>query len=334
MQQFITYSTTQSMVGLSDRLTFQNQGGGYTSNTAGQKAYQAMVRQCFNCHNNHTAEGINASGFGLPQQKSFRSSTDMKSRFMRFVVDSHVAQKSDTAYSKYLSQSNLNASMSNTLNSARDRINFDAPNESQLLVYARCDNLHANVSHPFCLADTDPDYLAIKNWVEDGIAVNLPPTVDTNIPAITFAEYDEPAFQGPITWSDPDPNELSQLVINESSSSAHTFNDTMLALEYDSFTSARVRTYAILGDRGQRQFEFVVTDGQANSQIQRVPVNVNSTYVVPKPESTLPEFTAFYTVRDTGELRRIDHDGNDTSVGFIDGYSPNFSTVYRRADKG
>jgi hypothetical protein len=108
----------------------------------------------------------------------------------------------------------------------------------------------------------------------------------------------------------------------------------MLALEYDSFTSARVQTYAILGDRGQREFEFVVSDGQANSQTQRVPVTVTSTYVVPKPESTLPQFRAFYTVRDTGELRRIDHAGTHTSVGFIEGYTPDFSTVYRRADKG
>ncbi len=334
VQQFIDYSTTQSMVGLSDRLTFENQGGGYTSSAAGQKAYQAMVRQCFNCHNNHTAEGINANGFGLPQQKRFRSGTDMRSRFTRFVVDSHVAQKSDTAFSKFIAQSDLNAAMSNTLNSARDRINFNAVNDSQLLVYARCDNLHANVSHPFCLAETDPDYLAMKTWVEGNTALNQPPTVDGNIPAITFAEYDAPAFQGPITWSDPDGNELSQLFINESTTSEHTFNDTMLALEYDSFTSARVQTYAILGDRGQREFEFVVSDGQANSQTQRVPVTVTSTYVVPKPESTLPQFRAFYTVRDTGELRRIDHAGNDTSVGFIDGYTPDFSTVYRRADKG
>lgn len=333
IQNFINYSTTQSMVGLSDRIAFLSQGQGYTSSAAGQKAYQAMVRQCFNCHNNHTTEGINDAAFGLPQEKRFRSSFDLRNPFVRFVLDSHVAQKSDIAYSRFLSQSNLEASMSRTLSSARDRINFDTPDASQLLVYARCDNLHANVSHPFCLSDTDPDYLTIKNWAEGGTAVNLAPTIDTTIAPITFAEYDAPAFRGPFTWSDSD-NELSQLFINRSDSSDHTFNDTMLAIDYQSFTSAMIETYAILGDRGDREFEFLVTDGQTNSQVQRVPVTVTTTYVVPKPRRQLPAFFAFYTVRDTGELRRIDENGDDQSVGIIDGYTTDFSTVYRRSDRG
>ncbi len=149
MQALITYSTTQSMVGLSDRIAFDTQGNGYTSNVAGQKAYQALVRQCFNCHNDHTSEGINAEDFGLPLQKRFRSSSDLRSRYLRLLIHSHLAQKEDTAFSRFLSQSNINTSMSRTLSSARDRINFDDPDHSQLLVYARCDSLNANVSPKF-----------------------------------------------------------------------------------------------------------------------------------------------------------------------------------------
>lgn len=333
LQTFINYATTQSMVGLSDRIDFVEQGQGYLSSEAGQKAYQAMVRQCFNCHNNHTTEGIDDAAFGLPQEKRFRDASDLRNPFVRFVHDSHLAQKGDTAYSRFLSQSNLNASMSATLRSARDRIHFNDPDASQLLVYARCDNLHANVNHPFCMQDTDPDYLTIRNWVAGGTAVNLPPTINGNIPPITFAEYDDPMYRGPISWSDPD-NELSQLFINGSDSSDHTFNDTMLSLDYQDFNSALIETYAILGDRGEREFEFVVTDGLTNPELQRVPVTVTSTYVVPKPEPTLPEFFAFYTVRDSGELRRIDTDGNEQAIGIIPGYTPDFSTVYRRAERG
>jgi hypothetical protein len=108
----------------------------------------------------------------------------------------------------------------------------------------------------------------------------------------------------------------------------------MLSLDYQDFTSALIETYAILGDRGDREFEFVVTDGLTNSEIQRVPVTITSTYVVPKPEPALPGFFAFYTVRDSGELRRIDSDGSEQAIGIIAGYTPDFSTVYRRSDRG
>ena len=334
MQTFISYSTTQSMVGLSDRINFTSQGGGMTENVAGQKAYQAMVRQCFDCHNDHTMDGVNAMGFGLPQAKRYRSDNDLRSRFMRFVHDSHVAQKGDTAFSRFLSQSDINRSMVRTLESARDRINFADPDNSQLLVYARCDNLAANVNHPLCLSDTDPDYLALKAWVDgDDTVQNQPPMVDNPVTTITFSEYADPALVGPITWSDPD-NELSQLFIQQSDSSEHTFNDTMLAIDYQDFTSAMIETFAILGDRGDRQFEVLVSDGLGSSTTHTIPVTVTSTYVVPQPMSTLPEFQAFYTVRDSGELRHIDHLGNDTVIGVIPGYSTDFSTVYRRSDRG
>ncbi len=334
VQAFITYSTTQTMVGLSDRVQFTTDGSGYTSSAAGQKAYQAMVRRCFDCHNNHNADGVDATGFGKPANKRFRGSTDLKSTYLRLVVDSHLANKADTAYSPYLWQSDLDTSMSKTLSSARDRINFDSPTESQLLVYARCDNLHANVAHSNCLNETGADYLALKAWVEGGTATNLPPVVDSNPGPITFAEYDDPALVGPVTWSDPDSGDISQVKINPSSSSSHAFNDSMLSLAYQSLTSANVEAYAILGDRGSRQFEFTATDGLPSATVQTVPVTVTSDYVVPKPKSDLPQFSAFYTVRQTGELRRIDDTGTDVSVGFIAGYSTGFTTVYRRADKG
>lgn len=336
LQAFITYSTTQSMVGLSDRISFQP-GTLSTSNASAQKAYQAMVRQCFDCHNNHTAGGIDDPAFGLPAEKRFRSATDLRRSHLRFVVDSHKAEKDDTAYSPFIWQSDINAAMRNTLRSALDRIYFDPAHstDSQLLVYARCDGLHANVLHSQCLLDSDPDYQAIANWVlgdPDG-AVNQPPTLDDGIAPITLREYDDPAELGPISWGDPD-GELAQLFINRPASSEHTFNDTMLSVDYTSFTQANVRSYAILGDRGDRAFEFVVSDGQTNSAIQTVPVTVTSDYIVPKPQAALPAFTAFYTARDTGELRRIDEQGDDSSVGFIDGYTPAFTTVYRRADRG
>lgn len=333
VQRFITYSSTQAMVGLSDRLAFQNEGQGYTTSAAGQKAYQAIVRRCFDCHNDHIEGGVSADGFGKPLRKRYRSASDLRNRYLRLVIDSHLGAKDATAYSPYLWQSDLRVSMQNTLASARDRIDFERPEESQLLVYARCDGLHDNVSHPVCLTAGDPDYAAIADWARGYAAVNQPPQLDGSAVPIVIREYDEPSLVGPITWSDPD-GELSQLFINAASSAEHTFNDSMLALEYDSLTSARVRSYAVLGDRGERAFEFLVSDGQRNSDVQTVPVRVESDYLVPKPIPNLVPFTAFYTVRESGELRRIDENGNDVSVGFIPGYSRDFTTVYRRADRG
>ncbi len=332
LQAFVTYSTTQSMVGLSDRINFQPSSL-TTSDTAAQKAYQAMVRQCFDCHNNHASGGVDDPLFGKPQEKRFRSDSDLKRSHLRFVVDSHKGEKADTAYSPYIWQSNINTSMGNTLRSALDRIDFDQRDASQLLVYARCDGLHPNVGHSHCLAPSDQDYLYLANWVRGGNAdevINLPPTIDGSVQPITFEEYAEPTYRGRVGWSDPDNNELSQLFINKPASSEHTFNDTMLALNYLSFEEAEVQTYAILGDRGSREFEFVVSDGQTNSQVQTVPVEVTSTYNVPAPSSQLPPFSAFYTRRDSGELVRINETGDEQVVGSIPGYSPEFTTVYRR----
>jgi hypothetical protein len=333
VQRFITYSSTQSMVGLSDRLSFEAEGQGYTTSAAGQKAYQALVRRCFDCHNDHVSGGIGDLGFGLPLQKRYRSAADLRNRYLRLVIDSHLGHKDDTAYSPYLWQSDLRASMQNTLASARDRINFADPDASQLLVYARCDGLHDNVNHPQCLGEGDPDYDAIADWARGYAASNQAPILQGATQPIVIREYDEPALVGPITWSDPD-SELSQLLINVSGSGEHSFNDSMLALEYDSLTAARVRSYAILGDRGDREFEFSVSDGERSSNLQSVPVRVESDYQVPVPRADLVPFTAFYTVRDTGELRRIDESGNDVSVGIIPGYTREFTTVYRRSDRG
>ena len=333
VQKFITYTTTQVPVGLSDRISFVTEGAGYLESAAGQKAYQAMVRNCFNCHNNHITEGVDAAGFGLPLEKRFSGSTDIKSRQLRFVVWSHLANKADTAFSPYIWQSNLNTAMYRSLESARYRIDFANPDESELLVYARADNLHANVSHPVVLGVGDPDYIALQDWVSGLAAANQPPVVDAPLAPLTFAEYDEPAWHGPLTWSDPD-GDLSQLILQGSSSAEHSANDSMMALDYQDFNSAMVQTYAILGDRGNHQIEVTVTDGQQNSAVQTVPVTITTDYIVPKPEPTLPNAYVFYTVRETGELRKLDTDGTDVGIGVIAGYSTDFTTVYRRSDRG
>ncbi len=338
VQQFITYATTQVPVGLSDRIDFQAQGADYLGSAAGQKAYQALVRNCFECHNNHIEGGIDGDGFGLPQEKRFAGDTDLKSRQLRFVIWSHLAQKGDTTYSPYPWQSDLETAMYRTLESARYRIDFANPSESELLVYARADQLHDNVQHPAVLSEAHPDYLALSEWINGGAAINQPPTLAEPLSPLTFAEYDEPAWSTPLAWSDPDGDypvgDLSQLMLLGSGSAAHTANDSMLALDYLSLNSARVKTYAILGDRGTHQFDVRVTDGQQGTTAQSLPVTITSDYIVPTPRADLPTAYAFYTVRASGELRRIDSDGTDRSVGFIDGYTTDFTTVYRRADQG
>lgn len=364
IQMFITYSSTQMPAGLSDRIAenFTSKGTDYRSGAAGQKAYQAMVRNCFSCHNSFTGAnggGIEDPNFGLPLEKSFSNSTGQRDRRMRFMVHNHIPSKDATAYSKYGWQSNLTTSMYETLLSATYRIDFNNPAESELLAYALGKDPQGNVltalthhvNHPAVLDEGNPDYLSIKNWAMgtwDGIT-NTPPQLDA-VPegAITIREYDPPAYLPTlIRWSDPDAfNELAQVFMDGSSSSTHTFRDAMLALEYESFDSARLETYAILGDRGSQEFRFKVTDGQASSISQTIPVTVVSDYQVPAPSATLPNAYAFYTVRDTGgnanagQLRRLEYDLNnpevpkDTLVGVIAGYSNNWTTVYRRADKG
>jgi len=53
----------------------------------------------------------------------------------------------------------------------------------------------------------------------------------------------------------------------------------MLALDYNDFVSAKLKTYAILGDRGEHNFTFRVTDGLDNGVIQTVPVRVESDFI-------------------------------------------------------
>lgn len=348
LQRFITYTTTQIPVGLSNRMSFKADTLP-TTNGAAQKAYQAMVRQCFSCHTSNIADGIDDNGFGLPLAKRFISSTWLSSRDTRFVINSHVLNKSDPAYSPYPWISNLSNSMNATLASAVQRVDFKDPDASELLVYARSgtgvdgtpDSLHANVhAHPALDVNSD-DYLAIANWVKGVTAVNQEPRIDQPMSPITLKEYDDPAYlPNLITWTDPDDDstgtyEHSQAFINGSGTSTHSFNDTMLALEYQDFRSAKLKTYAILGDRGEHNFQFTVTDGITSSQVQQVPVTVTSDYQVPRPLNTMPDASAFYTVRASGELHKLETNGSDRLVGVIPNYNgATWTTVYRRADKG
>lgn len=363
IQAFITYSSTQMPAGLSDRIAqnFTAKGTNYRAGAAGQKAYQAMVRNCFSCHNSFTGAnggGIEDPNFGLPLEKSFSNSTGQRDKRMRFMVHNHIPSKDATAYSKYGWQSNLSTSMHETLLSATYRIDFNNPELSEMLAYALGKDPQGNmltavdhhVRHPAVLDGASSDYLAIKNWVMgtwDGIT-NTAPQVDAPVAPIVIKEYDPPAYlPNLITWSDPDGfNELSQVFLDGSSSSTHTFRDAMLALEYQDFNSAKLETYAILGDRGAQEFRFKVTDGEASSTSQTIPVTVTSDYVVPPPVSELPPAYAFYTVRDTGgnanagQLRKLEYDPadpampKDTLVDVIAGYTNDWSTVYRRSDKG
>ena len=365
IQEFITYSATQMPAGLSDRMTFTAQGNNYRWGAAGQKAYQAMVRNCFSCHNSFTGAnggGIEDAQFGLPLEKRFSSDTGQRDNRMRFMVHNHVANKLDTAYSKYTWQSHLENSRYNTLLSASYRINFANPEQSELLRYALGKDINGNpltetqhkVRHPQVLIEQYADYQSLHAWVTGSNTLsqspvqNAAPLLDTPPVPLTINEYDPPAnLPNLLTWYDPDgANELSQLLLLGNNTSEHIFNDTMLGLAYSDFNSAALNAYAILGDRGTRQFAFKVTDGDASST-QYADVTVTSDYNVPAPSTVLPSAYAFYTVRDlgtnpdtAGELRKLEHDANnpdqpkDTLIGKIDGYNNNWTTLYRRADKG
>jgi hypothetical protein len=351
-QRFISYSSTQMPAGLSDTITFKSQGSSHTSGPAAQKAYQSLVRNCFNCHNSFTGkdgEGIEDSKFGLPLEKRFTGTTTMRNPASRFIIRSHVASKDATAYSKYSWQSHLTQSMRETLKSARYRIDFDNIDQSELLVYALGKDPQGNplteathhVKHSAILTDTDPDFMALKNWIAGGDAwlgiTNASPEVSyAGGDTITIEEYADPAYLPDlIEWTDPDGvNELSQAFIAAGVGS-HSFQDSMLALEYQDFLSAKLETYAILGDRGNQTFQFKMTDGEEHNG-QAINVNVTSTYTVPRPSTILPSAYAFYTTRDTGELHKLEHDAanpatpKDTLIGTIDGYSAAWTTVYRR----
>ena len=333
VQHFITYTSTQVPVGLSDRISFIADGASGLEGAGAQKAYQALVRNCFDCHNNHVDAGVDSAGFGLPLEKRFSGTTDIKSAQLRLVIDTHLANKGDTTYSPYEWQSSLETSMYRTLESARYRVDYDNPDESELLVYARADGLHGNVAHNALLSTSSTDYQVLRDWILGLPGVNQPPQLDAPIAPLTLHEYDDPQWIGPLTWSDAD-GELSQLMLSASASSEHIAGDSMLALDYTSFNSAMVKGYAILGDRGDHQIDMRVTDGEQGIVTQSVPLTITSDYIVPTPQAALPNAYAFYTVRESGELRKIDSNGVDLSVGFINGYTTDWTTVYRRGDNG
>ena len=346
IQKLITYSSTRLAVGLSDRITFRTNY--LKTNTAqAQKAYQALITNCYECHNNHTKGGVNDDSFedARPLEKRYNDNVYLKDESMRFVTYHYLAKKGDTKYSQYLWQSDIRKSMSRTLGSALYRINFNDINNSELLVYARGYykesngsqrplNSHIKEHSGYGMAEGTDAYTAVENWLNGVAMVNQTPVITDATTAITFKEYDEPAYlPTDIKWSDAD-NELSQAFITGSSSSEHTFNDTMLSLEYNDFSSAKIQTYAILGDRGDQNFTFTVSDGLSTSTTQTVPVRVTSDYVVPEPNAKLPKAYLFFTDRNTSELKKLDTNGTEETIGVIDGFSKDWTTMYRRADKG
>jgi hypothetical protein len=241
-------------------------------------------------------------------------------------------------------QSNLNTSLNKTLSSALYRIDFNDLDNSELLVYARgyyLDSegvqvpLNANIkTHTGYLSESDNGYIALKNWIHGISMPNTKPIITQPTSAIFLKEYDEPAYlPEDITWSDGD-GELSQVLISGVSSSEHTFSDAMLALEYNDFVSAKLKTYAILGDRGNRNFTFSVTDGLDSGSVENVAVTITSDYNVPAPSATLPKAYLFFTDRNTSILKKLETNGTIIDVGVIEGFSSNWTTMYRRSDKG
>lgn len=385
LQTFINYTTTQTMVGLSNKINFSSNSIA-TNTAAAQKAFQAMIgsqggkgasTKCFDCHNDFNDDGIADSAYGLPLEKRFNSSSGLRKTYTRLIMQPHISAKGQAVWSKYRGQSDLETAFANTMNSARERIDFSDLDNSELLVYARGRKLVDgsdptnrpavdNVSNHPALLTTDADYIALANWVKGVSVTNDAPVINTGIlPAnIVVKEYADPAYlvdptitcdtvANPkcddlvISWSDPE-SDLAQMMLSSSSSgSAHNFsNDSMVAMEYgdrdgnNGMTSARVQTYAILGDRGEQKLEFKLTDGQA-STTGEVSVTVESDYDVPMPQNVLPAFEAFYVNARTGELHKLTSDANndpiDTVVGVIQGVSggvPVLTSVYRRADKG
>lgn len=333
-QAFITYSTTQSRVGLSDRIQFTPSSLAINT-AAAQRAYQVMLRQCFSCHSDSKASitsafrPIESVGLGLPLKKTFIDATKMKNRDFRFVMKGHIPYMTDTVFSPLLWQSDLTTAMSNTLQSSRRRIDFSNISSSELLKYATGTGLDNTVSHPAVLVQGSADYNDLYTWASGGTNVNQAPTLIQPIKPIVIREYDAPKWIGPIDWVDAD-GDLAQLKMRP----VGGINDSMLAFDYYSFTQASILTYAILGDRGSKAFEFIVTDGLDNPAIQTIPVEIYSDYNVPPPQANLPNFYSFYTVKVSNELRMIDQYGTDTLIGVIPANTSTWATVYRRSDKG
>ncbi|CAA6799201.1 MAG: Unknown protein, partial [uncultured Sulfurovum sp.] len=350
-QAMITYGSTRLAAGLSDKIKFTKNS--LSTNTAqAQKAYQALVKNCYECHNNHTTGGINDNGFEAikPKEKRFNDNIYLRDTQTRFVIHRHLTNKGDTKYSQYTGQSDLRNSMSKTLGSALHRINFNDINNSELLVYGRgyyktTNNaqvpLNSSIkAHSGYMAEGTDGYTAVLNWLNNITMTNEEANITNPIQSIILKEYDEPDYIKDesnntinITWSDPD-DELSQAFIAGSGTTEHTFNDSMLALEYESLISAKLKAYAILGDRGDQNFTFSVTDGLSPSTVHTVPVKVISDYIVPEPNSTLPPAYLYFTDRETSMLKKLDTNGSVKNIGEIDGFNSDWTTMYRRADKG
>jgi hypothetical protein len=345
-QTIITYGATRIPIGLSDRVTFRKDRLKTDTNQS-QKAYQALIKNCYRCHNNHTVGGVRDRNFEdiIPKEKRFSDDYYLRDETMRFSIYHYLANKGDTKYSKYTWQSNLPYSRYRTLRSALYRVDFNDLNNSELLVYARgyyinADGTHSELnssikSHTGYIDDGSSDYKALENWINGVSMANHIPTITQPINPIVIKEYAQPAYLNEdIKWSDSDSGDLSQLFISGSKTSQHTFNDTMLSLEYNDFVSAKLKTYAILGDRGEHNLTFTVSDGLYNGVVQKIPVTVTSDYIVPKPISSMPKSYLFFTDRNTSMLKRLDTNGSVTDIGVIDGFDENWTTVYRRASKG
>jgi len=344
-QKVITYGATRLAVGLSDRVSFIKNQLAIDTNQS-QKAYQALVRNCYSCHNNHTVGGLKDVNFEdiIPKEKRFSNSYYLRDEVMRFSIYHYLANKGDTKYSQYIWESNLPYSMSKTLTSALYRVNFNDLNNSELLVYARGyyiekngthSGLNSNIKAHSYLDVTSSDYMAISNWINGVVMENQLPTINQPNQPIVIKEYDIPDYLSEdITWSDDDSGDLSQLFISNTSTSEHTFNDTMLSLKYNDFVSAKLKTYAILGDRGEHNLTFTISDGLNNNVVQTIPITVTSDYTIPKPISNLPKAYLFFTDRNSGMLKKLNTDGSVLDIGIIDGYNKDWTTVYRRADKG
>ena len=349
-QTFINFTATQFPVGLSDRIEFEGQGS--ASSAAAQKAFQVIVNNCYSCHHDLAEGGVDSDA--RPLTKRFNSEFGLRDPQLRLVERSHIAREGDLGYSQYLEQSNLENALQRTMRSALYRIDFDNPEKSELLLYPSNDNLNANVAHQGVLAKGGLEYNLLLDWINGVEKENAAPVLTNGDTAtITFAEYEDPAYRGNFAWADSD-NDLAQLIIEPVASAEHTPNDSFASLVYNpaavifdcndedqyssdsecppptSFTDAQAKTYAILGDRGSHQINLIVTDGHKRSTY---PVNVEITkgdYDVPAPQASLPDAYAFFTERETGELKKIDTDGTETTVGVIDGYNSGWTTVYRR----
>jgi len=345
-QKIITYGTNRVPLGLSDRITHtSNEILKYTGSA--QKTYQALVKKCYGCHSTHNKGGIYDHDYepSLPKKKRYRSSDLLHSGSLRLSIFQYLENKGDTVYSKYWYKSNLDWSRYHTLNSALYRIDHNDPDNSELLVYARGyykeqngthSPLNDNVkTHEGYMDEGSDEYKALENWIKGVEMDDIHPKLNQPIEKIVIKEYDEPAYlPEEITWSDED-DDLSQVFIDTSTTSEHAFNDTMLTFEYTSLNSAKMQTYAILGDRGEQNLTFGVTDGLRISARQTIPLTVTSDYIVPKPKVELPKAYLFFTQRDNGMLKKIDTNGSKIDIGIIEGYNPNtWSTMYRRSDKG